>query len=64
MPSTLSDTAILLIGGDKTGEWNEWYKRTVPVADNLFADHLRALAEQGVKDKDTPDKKGKRGRKR
>jgi hypothetical protein len=25
--------AILLIGGDKSGEWSAWYDRMVPVAD-------------------------------
>ncbi len=31
--------AILLIGGDKTGDGN-WYKRTLPVADALYDAHL------------------------
>jgi hypothetical protein len=39
--------AILLIGGDKSGEWNTWYDRMVPVADDLFDEHLREL-ESGV----------------
>jgi len=37
-------TAILLIGGDKTGDPG-WYDRCVPVADDLFAKHLRELEE-------------------
>lgn len=39
-------TAILLIGGDKTGEWDRWYNRMVPIADDLFDQHL-AKTERG-----------------
>jgi len=35
-------TAILLIGGDKTGEDN-WYGQFVPVADKLYAVHLKEI---------------------
>lgn len=34
--------AILLIGGDKTGN-DRWYEEFVPVADRLFDEHLRTL---------------------
>jgi hypothetical protein len=27
---------ILLLGGDKSGEWNAWYERAVPAADDIF----------------------------
>jgi len=40
-------TAILLIGGDKTDRWDEWYREKVPVADGLYDEHLRALEEEG-----------------
>jgi len=33
-------TAILLLGGDKTGAWNAWYKQNIPVAEDLFDRHL------------------------
>ena len=39
--------ALLLIGGDKTGRWDEWYERTVPLADDLYDEHLEALLEEG-----------------
>ncbi len=45
-------TAILLIGGDKSGSdrttpsWNDWYVRFVPVADDLYDEHLRLLEEE------------------
>ena len=35
-------TAILLIGGNKSGNKN-WYKANVPIADQLFAQHLKKL---------------------
>ncbi|MDP9409674.1 MAG: type II toxin-antitoxin system RelE/ParE family toxin [Actinomycetota bacterium] len=40
-------SAILLIGGDKTGEWNRWYERMIPVADRLYDEHLDALRREG-----------------
>jgi hypothetical protein len=36
-------TALLLIGGDKTGDPN-WYERFVPIADDLFDRHLGRIA--------------------
>lgn len=38
--------AILLIGGDKTGN-DEWYEEFVPIADRLYAEHLAALRREG-----------------
>lgn len=35
--------AILLIGGDKSGAWNRWYEKTVPLADQLYEDHLAEI---------------------
>jgi hypothetical protein len=40
--------AILLLGGDKTGEWNDWYERAVPLADDLYDEYLRELGEEGL----------------
>ena len=37
--------AILLIGGDKTGN-DRWYEVYVPVADKLYAEHLRQLKKE------------------
>ena len=41
--------AILLIGGDKTGN-DRWYEVHVPLADRLYEDHLRQLREEGLSD--------------
>jgi hypothetical protein len=35
-------TALLLIGGDKTGD-PKWYERFVPLADDLFDRHTKSL---------------------
>jgi hypothetical protein len=32
--------AILLIGGEKTGQWKEWYRQNIPLADALYGEHL------------------------
>ncbi len=37
-------SAILLIGGDKTGD-RRFYERHVPVADRLYDEHLREIGE-------------------
>lgn len=39
-------TAILLLGGDKTGN-NRWYKMHVPLADRLYDEYLEELKEEG-----------------
>jgi hypothetical protein len=38
--------AILLIGGDKTGN-DRWYEVRVPVADKLYDAHLQELKREG-----------------
>jgi hypothetical protein len=40
--------AILLLGGDKAGAWNEWYRWAVPVADDLYDTHLEELRKEGL----------------
>jgi hypothetical protein len=42
-------TAILLIGGDKTGN-DRWYDEFVPRADDLYDEHLRILRAEGLID--------------
>lgn len=39
-------TAILLIGGDKTGD-DRWYERFVPEADRIYTRHLEELRSEG-----------------
>ena len=37
-------TAILLVGGDKSGDWAGWSARNIPIADDLFDEHQAVLA--------------------
>jgi hypothetical protein len=37
--------ALLLIGGDKTGD-DRWYEKFVPIADRLYAEHLETLEKE------------------
>jgi hypothetical protein len=39
--------ALLLVGGDKRDRWADWYQQTVPVADDLYDQHLGALRREG-----------------
>jgi hypothetical protein len=36
--------AIILLGGDKRGDWQDWYQRNVPLADELYAEYLEVIA--------------------
>jgi len=38
-------TAILLLGGDKTGD-DRWYETHVPIADRLFEGHLSTIGKE------------------
>ncbi|MBN1345640.1 MAG: type II toxin-antitoxin system RelE/ParE family toxin [Phycisphaerae bacterium] len=40
-------SAILLIGGKKTGD-KRWYDKMVPLADRLYDEHLNELREEGL----------------
>jgi hypothetical protein len=39
-------TAILLLGGDKTGN-DRWYEMALPRADRLYDEHLRTIGREG-----------------
>jgi hypothetical protein len=39
-------SAILLIAGDKAGQWKTWYERTIPQAEELYAVYLKERAEE------------------
>lgn len=40
-------SAILLIGGDKTGD-NRFYERMVPVADDLYDTYIEEIRKEGL----------------
>ena len=35
--------AIFLVAGDKAGNWDAWYRKAVPLADERYARHLAEL---------------------
>lgn len=41
--------AILLIGGNKTGD-NRWYETHIVIADRVYDEHLQQLLKEGLID--------------
>lgn len=41
-----SRSAILLVGGDKAGRWQDWYRSAIPLADDRYDRHLEALRKK------------------
>jgi hypothetical protein len=39
-------SAIFLLGGDKQGKWQKWYRKSIPIADDLFDRHLAVLEKE------------------
>lgn len=39
-------SAILLIAGDKAGQWKAWYDRAIPQAEELYAVYLKERAKE------------------
>lgn len=35
--------AIMLVAGDKAGNWSRWYKKHLPLADDVFDSRLHRL---------------------
>lgn len=40
-------SAILLLGGSKTGDWQGWYERNIPEAERLYDEYLAELRKEG-----------------
>lgn len=41
-------SSVLLVAGDKSGRWTEWYRRAVPHAEQLYETYLKERAvEEG-----------------
>lgn len=38
--------AVLLVGGDKTNQWRQWYDRNITLADARFDERLRRLGKE------------------
>ncbi|MFD4582668.1 type II toxin-antitoxin system RelE/ParE family toxin [Streptomyces sp. NPDC058434] len=39
-------SSVLLIAGDKSGDWNAWYTRAIPMAERLYAEYATARTEE------------------
>ena len=37
---------VMLVGGDKTGQWNRWYPQKVRLAERLYLDHERSIGKE------------------
>ena len=43
--------AILLVAGDKAGNWQKWYRTNIPLADERYRQHLdRLKGERNAQD--------------
>jgi hypothetical protein len=41
-------SAILLVGGDKSGNWSAWYRQAIPRAEELYVEYVKEReAEEG-----------------
>ena len=41
-------SSVLLVAGDKSGRWREWYRQAIPQAEQLYRTHLKErAAEEG-----------------
>ena len=38
-------SALLLLGGDKAGNWQRWYRENIPVAEQLYRDYTTEKQE-------------------
>jgi len=39
-------SAILLVGGDKSGNWTRWYRKAIPKAERLYEEYLAERATE------------------
>ncbi|MET9327248.1 type II toxin-antitoxin system RelE/ParE family toxin [Tsukamurella sp. NPDC003166] len=56
----LQSRAIVLVAGDKAGNWEKWYAKNIPIADALFTDHQAGLRTDPV----APSEPGRQRRKK
>ena len=38
---------VLLVAGDRAGNWQGWYEVAIPLAEARYAEHLAALSKEG-----------------
>jgi hypothetical protein len=37
---------VLLVAGDKAADWRGWYRKAIPRAEQLYAEHLQAVSNR------------------
>jgi hypothetical protein len=42
-------SAVLLVAGDKSGQWDRWYRTTIPRAEQLYEDYLAEREKEAGK---------------
>ncbi|VBA60586.1 Putative toxin HigB2 [Mycobacterium attenuatum] len=42
----IQSRAIMLVAGDKAGNWTKWYATNIPIADRLFTEHQEKLKKE------------------
>jgi hypothetical protein len=42
---------VLLLAGDKAGDWHGWYRTAIPRAEQLYAVHIEAMSSGGTGDR-------------
>jgi hypothetical protein len=51
--------AVMLLGGDKRGAWNDWYRQNIPRADRLYDQHLHRNGKGGSTSRRDPPNHGR-----
>jgi hypothetical protein len=54
--------AILLVGGDKSGNWSKWYQVNVPIADKRSEAHLNKREAKKIPDDHHAESKRRRNK--
>ncbi len=42
---------VLLVAGDRAGDWRGWYRKAIPQAEQLYAEHIEAMSCGGTGDR-------------
>ncbi|WP_343708193.1 type II toxin-antitoxin system RelE/ParE family toxin [Mycobacterium sp.] len=58
----IQSRAIMLVAGDKAGNWTKWYATNVPIAERLFTEHQQKMKQAAAATVTKP--KTRKGKKR
>ena len=48
-------SAILLVGGGKSGDWSGWYRRAIPWAEELYKEYVKERSDRCDQELRLPD---------